>query len=79
DMLQGGSQIKNQVIQDMLVADYISSGLLDGLSDKKTTAEALIQPLLEQCRVFKNKVSTGQCRADAALLLRFLAQKGVER
>ncbi len=79
DMLQGGSQIKNQVIQDMLVADYIGSGLLDGVSDKKAKAEELIKPLLKQCRVFKNKVPTGQYRANGALLLRFLAQKGVER
>ncbi len=79
DMLQGSSQISNEAIQKMLVADYVSSGLLEGQSNKLEAAESLIKPLLEQCREFKNKQATGKYSADGALLLRFLAHKGVER
>ncbi len=82
EILQGGSQIDNKTIQKMLVADYMSSGLLDGIKgrDKKEgKAKALIKPLLEQCKEFKNKQATGKYTANGALLMRFLAQKGVER
>jgi len=82
EMLQGASQTNNKAVQKMLVADYMGSGLLDGIkkrAKKEEKAKELIEPLLEQCSEFKNKQATGKYTADAALLLRFLAQKGVER
>jgi len=82
DMLDGAKDIDENVL-DMLVADYMGSGLLDGKGlsqgEKKETANKLLDPLLEQCRVFENKNEDAGLSADAALLLRFLAQKGVER
>ncbi len=79
EMLQGGGDIHSQAIEDMLVADYVSSGLLDGQDNKLKVAQDLIKPLLNQCRVFENKVDIESYSANGALLLRFLAQKGVER
>jgi len=79
DMLHGGSQISSKAICDMLIADYVGSGLLDGMEDKAAKARGLIEPLLDQCRVFRNRQDTGRFDASGALLLRFLAQKGVER
>jgi len=82
EMLQGASQMSNDAVQNMLVADYMSSGLLDGIkgqANKESKAKELIEPLLKQCLEFKNKQATGKYTADAALLLRFLAHKGVER
>jgi CRISPR-associated protein Cmr2 len=81
DMLDGAKDIGENIL-DMLVADYMGSGLLDGIkkrAEKEEKAKELIEPLLEQCSEFKNKQATGKYTADAALLLRFLAQKGVER
>lgn len=79
DDTTASSAFDAQAIEDMLVADYVSSGLLDQCDDKAKEASALIQPLLRQCRVFENKIDTQRYDADGALLLRFLAQKGVER
>ncbi|PIQ31298.1 MAG: type III-B CRISPR-associated protein Cas10/Cmr2 [Zetaproteobacteria bacterium CG_4_9_14_3_um_filter_49_83] len=79
NLLEGGSLFEPDEIEDLLVADYVSSGLLDGLKGKEGKARELIKPLLNQCRVFKNKEDTKTYSADGALLLRFLAQKGVER
>jgi len=78
-MLEGGAELGQEAVTDMLVADYVSSGLLDGKKNKAELARALIEPLLYQCRVIENKMDTGRYAADGALLLRFLAQKGVER
>ena len=79
ELLQGGGDIDSQAIEDMLVADYVSSDLLDGQDNKLQAARDLIQPLLKQCRIFENKEDTKKFSADGALLLRFLAQKGVEQ
>jgi len=82
EMLQGANDIGHEDMVKLLVADYISSGLLEsikGRRNKQSKAEALIRPLLGQCRVFEDKQDSGELSADAALLLRFLAQKGVER
>lgn len=82
EMLQGASDIEHEDMVKLLVADYISSGLLDKIKEKnKKVAQAtsLIEPLLKQCKVFEHQNDTGKLSADAALLLRFLAQKGVER
>jgi len=78
-MLDGDDPMAATDIEAILVADYIGSGLLEGVKDKKGTARALVTPLLNQCRLFDNKADTGRYSADGALLLRFLAQKGVER
>ncbi len=81
EMLQGGADFDEGTLCDMLVADYLASGLLDDLEggERRTHAEALIGPLLAQCRVYEGGRNAGRWRADGALLLRFLAQKGVER
>lgn len=82
EMIQGASQITNEAVQKMLVADYVSSGLLDGIKGraaKEAKAKELIEPLLTQCVEIKKRHATGRYTADAALLMRFLAQKGVER
>ena len=79
EMVKGGAQIGADALRDMLIADYVGSGLLDGVENKQKKARKLIAPLLEQCRVFSNGQDTGRHDASGALLLRFLAQKGVER
>ncbi len=78
-MLEGGANLGRKALTDMLVADYVGSGLLDGKQNKAELARGLIEPLLDQCRIFENKLDTGKYSANGALLLRFLAQKGVER
>jgi len=79
EMLQGGGDIHSQAIEDMLVADYVSSGLLEGQGNKLKNAQSLIKPLLNQCRIFENTEDPGKYSADGALMLRFLAKKGVDR
>jgi len=87
EMLDGAGDIEHEGILKILVADYMGSGLLDRDKDgnkrsreeKKKAAEGLLKPLLNQCRVFEHKKDTKKLSADVALLLRFLAQKGVER
>jgi len=69
----------------LLAADYISSGQAVGKVDMQQARE-IIEPLLEQCRPVKrengksrdNWIISKQAKADAALLVRFLANKGVE-
>lgn len=75
----------------LLAVDYLASWINEGRRDKLKIkdAEAIIRPLLEQCRpVVRNakeqdeqkKYQTSNClEADGALLVRFLAHKGVER
>jgi len=79
EMLQGATDMKHEDMVKLLVADYMRSGLLKDEDDKKAKAEDLLEPLLQQCRVFEGKQDTGKLSADAALLLRFLAKKGIER
>lgn len=72
----------------LLAVDYLASGVNDGRRDKLNLAEAerLIAPLLEQCRPVRrqndgDKVifkTPNRLEPDGALLVRFLAQKGVE-
>ncbi|WP_411726129.1 type III-B CRISPR-associated protein Cas10/Cmr2 [Methyloglobulus sp.] len=75
---------------DLMAAEYISSGLCEDIkepSKRLTHAQAVVGPLLEQCRPVYRKLDekTDECsfpasdyvRVDAALLVRFLAQKGV--
>ena len=73
----------------LLAVDYLASGINEGRRDKLKIkdAEAMIRPLLEQCRpVVRSKSDKGvsfstsnRLEADGALLVRFLAHKGVER
>jgi CRISPR-associated protein Cmr2 len=70
----------------LLAVDYLASGINEGRKLKIKDAEKIIQPLLEQCRpvVRHKKDSTvsfsisNRLEADGALLVRFLAHKGVE-
>ncbi len=73
----------------LLAVDYLASGVNDGRRDKLkiADAEALIKPLLEQCRPMTRHNNNGavtfktsnRLKPDGALLVRFLAQKGVEK
>lgn len=75
----------------LMAADYINSGIHHGRADKITQAETekIVTPLLDQCRI-KTRIITNDSTdedftedpcltADGALLVRFLAQKGIER
>ncbi|SDX45518.1 CRISPR-associated protein Cmr2 [Allochromatium warmingii] len=72
----------------LLAVDYLASGVNDGRRNTLTLAEAerLITPLLDQCRPVKRELHDDQPMftksqrfdPDGALLVRFLAQKGVE-
>lgn len=76
----------------VLAADYISSGINEGKTTKITMAEArqLVAPLLEQCRPHHRVTDEAgkatefpveqpkRLKADGALLVRFLAHKGIE-
>lgn len=76
---------------ELIAADYLNSGVnqVNGLRQKisQTDAKQRIAPLLEQCFTVKRLSSDGQIKfettanlnTDALQLVRFLAQKGVER
>ena len=80
---------KKQEALSLLAVDYLASGINKDRKPKLTLpdAERIIQPLLEQCRPkFRHKNESGvsfstsnRLEADGALLVRFLARKGVER
>ena len=73
----------------LLAVDYLASGINEGRKPKLKLDDAkrIIQPLLEQCRpVVRSKIGdrvsfsiSNRLEADGALLVRFLARKGVER
>ena len=59
----------------LMAVEYANSGLCEDIKNKAERLEKAryrVEPLLEQCRSV-----SGRYNADAALLLRFLAQKGV--
>lgn len=59
----------------LMAVEYANSGLCEDIEDKVERldkARTRVEPLLDQCRTV-----SGRYEADAALLLRFLAQKGV--
>lgn len=73
----------------LMAMEYLNSGVAPE-NMKMPEAEAFIRPLLEQCLSVKRKVNNAQkpsyivdpfkgLQADAALLVRFLAQKGIEK
>lgn len=72
----------------LLAVDYLASGINEGCKKLKIKdAKDIIQPLLEQCRPVtrhKNESAvnfsiSNRLEVDGALLVRFLAHKGVER
>lgn len=84
----GQSVLTDQEAQDLLVMEYHNSGLVRGKTVTMKDAEMRVKLLLDQCRpVFRDKNKTApdqwpkseRLEADGALLIRFLAQKGVER
>ena len=94
--LSSGQSQENPIFSEgdalsLLAVDYLASGINEGRRDKLKIkdAEALIRPLLEQCRpVVRNSKAQDEQKkyqtshrleADGALLVRFLAHKGVER
>jgi CRISPR-associated protein Cmr2 len=74
EMLEGGSRFTEDQIQKLLVAEYVTSGVLREEKRKREIAAKRITKLLPLCKRTK-----GDYGAEAAMLLRFLAQKGVER
>lgn len=84
-LLQDGLDEQQQIA--LLAADYVASGpsIAGGGRINIDDAKIIIAPLLNQCRQKKRVMnmdkSTWKCesaKADAALLVRFLAHKGVE-
>lgn len=70
----------------LMASEYLNSG--SAKTKKLDEARAIVRPLLEQCRpVIRDKNETDNMKweksnrleADGALLVRFLAQKGVEQ
>jgi len=86
DIEELSKKIKALQIDKLLEASYINSGLLDGWNEKEEGMSklmyvqqqiALLMPLM---RVYnKHKKWNGLYSSDGALLLRFLAQKGMDR
>ncbi len=61
-------------MKNLLVAEYVTSGVLDKEDKRKGTAERRVGDMLPLC-----KKPDGSYGAEAAILMRFLAQKGAER
>lgn len=89
---QGGQEeaiLTKKQASKLLAVDYLVSGVNEGKQRKLTLESAvkIIDPLLIQCRPVFRKVEGGQVsfesskrlEVDGALLVRFLAQKGVEQ
>ncbi|MDD5034704.1 MAG: type III-B CRISPR-associated protein Cas10/Cmr2 [Methylococcaceae bacterium] len=84
------ADMKRKEIENLLAADYLASEPARGQDGKKISldqAREFVRPLLDQCRPAQRDPdkSNNPCRwkrgpasADAALLVRFLANKGVE-
>lgn len=85
---QDAAVLKDEQALDFMAAELLNSGLVQQQKMDMNSAKALIKPLLEQCRPMSRvKTADGllewqisnRLEADAALLVRFLATKGVER
>ena len=71
---------------ELLASEYLSSGLCELLTDSDKPmahARTIVRPLLEQCEQTINHGDgkyrgTGKMTPDGAMLMRFLAHKGVE-
>lgn len=89
--LEEAAIFKDDDALSLLAVDYLASGINEGRQPKLTLPDAkrIIQPLLEQCRpvirhseeLDENKrfKPSNRLEPDGALLVRFLARKGVER
>ncbi len=73
-MLAGGSNFTKEQITQLLVAEYLSTGVLRDVKEKHEIAKTRIDDLLPLC-----KKADDTYGAEAAMLLRFLAQKGVHQ
>lgn len=74
EMLKGAADFNDGEIRNLLVAEYVTSGVLSKDERKQQIAENRIDQLVPLC-----EKSIGGYGAEAAMLIRFLAQKGVER
>ncbi len=82
----GKEAFTRESINNLLIAEYLSSGACEHIpkADRQTHAKKVVAHLLTQCYPMRSKPNGGGFEAagppssDAALLLRFLAQKGVE-
>jgi CRISPR-associated protein Cmr2 len=72
-MLKGGNRFNDDDIKKLLVAEYVTSGVLSKEERKKQIAEDRIDLLMPLCK--KPGKTFG---AEAAILVRFLAQKEVD-
>jgi CRISPR-associated protein Cmr2 len=72
EMLKGDAGFEAETIRKLLIAEYVSSGVLK--ENKQSVSADRVDRLLPLCKL-PNKGGYGP---DAAMLLRFLAQKGVE-
>ncbi|MDQ6995096.1 MAG: hypothetical protein Q9M18_05825, partial [Mariprofundaceae bacterium] len=85
DMKKLRKELEDIQLNKLLETSYLSSGLLDGWDEKsegkskQAYVTAQIDKLMPLLRIYHGKVWTGLYSSDGALLLRFLAQKGVER
>lgn len=72
ERLTGARGMDEGTVRQLLVAEYATSGVLKKEDSQKKTAENRIDRLLPFCRT-----QDGGFGAEAAMLVRFLAQKGV--
>ncbi|MBS9781639.1 MAG: type III-B CRISPR-associated protein Cas10/Cmr2, partial [Gammaproteobacteria bacterium] len=80
EFLYGKDKQQENPISEEEAIKLMAMEYLQSLDDSKIkikikTAEAMIKPLINQC---KNAGQDNNITADAALLIRFLAQKGIE-
>ncbi len=78
ELLYGKDNKQENPLTEEQAVKFMAMEYLQSLDDdnlKIQTAEAIIRPLLKQC---KNAGKNNQVTADFALLVRFLAQKGIE-
>lgn len=73
EMLQGGAGFEENDIKKLLIAEYVTSGVLSKEELKQEIAKQRIEQLMPLAKTAADTYGT-----DAVLLLRFLAQKGVE-
>jgi CRISPR-associated protein Cmr2 len=86
DLKALAKSIEELALDKLLEASYLNSGLLDGWDEraegksKRAYVKEQVDRLMPLLRVYNQQGNwDGLYSSDAALLLRFLAQKGVER
>lgn len=75
DNLEAQSTLTAEDAVNLMAAEYVASGLCEDIENKAERLEIAkikVKPLIEQCRSVN-----GHYKADAALLMRILAQKGM--